>query len=291
MKKLLSLCIMTVLAIAVVTLSPVFAYAEVHQITAEGTWEMGDGDSKEVAKEKAIQDAMKVAVKKAGTYVESYAKMQNHKLTANEVETVAAGIVKVDATSVSYDTYNKYAWICHAVINAEVDDSNIDFNAIMQNHRQPSYQQTQERIDYGGVDYSKATEIVIDARAYHNYIADGIYMPNFKSGQCGSIEFDSSCVRGKNGIVAASPSYYYRKGEWNNKPDYEYGSCHFIDDIYDAPKEARKYTIPLLFIEKSFEDDLPDGKSTITRYNNFIIDSEIANALPRLTPRHVYVLF
>ncbi|HLZ19584.1 MAG TPA: tetratricopeptide repeat protein, partial [Smithellaceae bacterium] len=74
---------------------PLCAGAEVKVIVAEGTYNMGDGETPVTAEEKAILAAKRAAAEEAGTYVESYSKVNNFVLTKDEVQVLAAGVMEV----------------------------------------------------------------------------------------------------------------------------------------------------------------------------------------------------
>ena len=69
---------------AVLLLFPSFILAETKEIIAEGTYNMGDGETATVAESRALLQAKRTAVEEAGTYVESYSKTKNFQLTADE---------------------------------------------------------------------------------------------------------------------------------------------------------------------------------------------------------------
>ena len=67
MQKRITLGLMMLLAmLAVININSNVSHAEIHHIVAEGTYEMGESDSKELAKKKAVENAMRVASQKAG---------------------------------------------------------------------------------------------------------------------------------------------------------------------------------------------------------------------------------
>lgn len=70
--------------------------AETKQITAEATYTMGDGESPSFAEAQVLQKAKQAALEQAGTYVEAYTKMQNYDLTADEIQTLAGGVLAVE---------------------------------------------------------------------------------------------------------------------------------------------------------------------------------------------------
>lgn len=87
-----------ILAILVVALlfSQSSVLAETKEIIAEGTYNMGDGETPTVAESRALLQAKRTAVEEAGTYVESYSNTRNFQLTVDEVQVLASGIMEVE---------------------------------------------------------------------------------------------------------------------------------------------------------------------------------------------------
>lgn len=113
--------IATIFCLLMLTLSGM-ASAEVYNVVAEGNYVVGDRDTREIAKQHAVKDAMRIAVEKAGVYVESYSKTKNYQLTEDEVKVIAGGILQVMDESIDFfDNGN----VCRAVIYAKVDTSDI----------------------------------------------------------------------------------------------------------------------------------------------------------------------
>jgi tetratricopeptide (TPR) repeat protein len=56
---------------------------------------MGDGETPSVAESRALLNAKWVALEQAGTYVESYTKVENFQLTKDEIQVLASGIMEV----------------------------------------------------------------------------------------------------------------------------------------------------------------------------------------------------
>jgi len=75
---------------------PLPAHADTKVLTAEGTYTMGEGETMTFAESMAIQKAKQTALEQAGTYVESYTKVQNYQLTAEEIQTIAGGVLQVE---------------------------------------------------------------------------------------------------------------------------------------------------------------------------------------------------
>jgi len=71
------------------------AAAEVRTITAIGEYRMGDNDTRTDAKRLALLDAKRVALEKAGVYIESITEVKNFDLTREEIRAYTGGIVEV----------------------------------------------------------------------------------------------------------------------------------------------------------------------------------------------------
>lgn len=76
--------------------SPLTIHAETKVLTAEATYTMADGETPSFAEAMALQKAKQMALEQAGTYVESYTKVQNYQLTADEIHTITGGVLKVE---------------------------------------------------------------------------------------------------------------------------------------------------------------------------------------------------
>ena len=85
-----------VLPILFILASPLSIHAETKVLTAEATYTMGDGETPSFAEAMALQKAKQMALEQAGTYVESYTKVQNYQLTTDEIQTIAGGVLQVE---------------------------------------------------------------------------------------------------------------------------------------------------------------------------------------------------
>src|SRR3989338_8149258 len=74
-----------VIIIALFLFFPSHTFAEVKEIISEGTYNMGDGETPSVAESRALLQAKRLALEQAGTYVESYTKVENLQLTKDEL--------------------------------------------------------------------------------------------------------------------------------------------------------------------------------------------------------------
>lgn len=83
-------------SVILIILLPIFCFANVKEIISEGTYNMGDGETPTVAESRALLQAKRTALEQAGTYVESYSKVKNFQLTADEIQVLASGVMEVD---------------------------------------------------------------------------------------------------------------------------------------------------------------------------------------------------
>src|SRR3989338_8728801 len=74
---------------------PSVGFTESKEIISEGTYNMGDGETPTVAESRALLQAKRTALEEAGTYVESYTKVENLKLTEDEIKVLASGLMEV----------------------------------------------------------------------------------------------------------------------------------------------------------------------------------------------------
>ena len=82
--------------IAVFLFFPSLGFAETKEIISEGTYNMGDGETPSVAESRALLQAKRTALEQAGTYVESWTKVENLQLTKDEIQVLASGIMEVE---------------------------------------------------------------------------------------------------------------------------------------------------------------------------------------------------
>ncbi len=82
--------------VSVLLFYPSQGFAEAKEIISEGTYNMGDGETPGVAESRALLQAKRVALEQAGTYVESYSKVINLKLTEDEIKVLASGLMEVE---------------------------------------------------------------------------------------------------------------------------------------------------------------------------------------------------
>jgi tetratricopeptide (TPR) repeat protein len=81
------------LLITILVLSTSLCFADSKEIIAEGTYNMGDGETPQIAEERALTQAKQNAMEQAGTYIESYSETNNFQLTKDEVRVISSGII------------------------------------------------------------------------------------------------------------------------------------------------------------------------------------------------------
>lgn len=87
---------LTLLFLAFNLVGPLPAHAENKVVVADATYIMGDGESPSFAETMVVQKAKQKALEEAGTYVESYTKVQNLDLTTEEIQTIAGSVLQVE---------------------------------------------------------------------------------------------------------------------------------------------------------------------------------------------------
>ena len=75
------------------------AHAEIKVIEADGSYVMGDNDSKVDARRIAVQEAKGKALELAGAFVESLPQVQNYRLARDEVKAYTAGVLETEVTA------------------------------------------------------------------------------------------------------------------------------------------------------------------------------------------------
>ena len=81
---------------------------------------MGDNDTKNDAKRICFIEAKRLAIEKAGTYIESSTEVKNFQLTRDEIRTFAGAIVKVDIASEDIKFVGESS-VIFMTVKAEVD--------------------------------------------------------------------------------------------------------------------------------------------------------------------------
>ena len=94
--------------------------AEVLTTIATGEYRMGDNDNRTDAKRLALLDAKRLALEKAGTYVEGITEVKNFNLTKEEIRAYTAGIVEV-VEQATRDTMEGATHIVRVDVRVKID--------------------------------------------------------------------------------------------------------------------------------------------------------------------------
>ena len=113
------------------------ASAEVVIVEAEGEYTMGDGAKENpiTAKNIARKNALRSAAEQVAVYVESFSAVQNFNLTADQIFTISAAVMKVIEEDFEYQTISQKAIKVVYFIKAEVDSSNIDLKELLKGRK------------------------------------------------------------------------------------------------------------------------------------------------------------
>lgn len=101
------------------------------KIEAVGVYVVGNGadESPKIAKERAKQDAVRIALEKAGVYVESFSEMKNFHLTKDEITVIAGEVIAVESESYDVEILPneviRYTATIQAIIDADVLETKI----------------------------------------------------------------------------------------------------------------------------------------------------------------------
>ena len=120
MKKISNYFYLLLVALIFINLPIVCAAPQ--EISAEGTYRLGDRDTRETAKKAALADAKRKIIEQAGVFVESYTEVNNFKMTKDQIKSTAGAIIKVKSEQV--DFYEN-GTLCKAFMVATVDPDDI----------------------------------------------------------------------------------------------------------------------------------------------------------------------
>ena len=103
---------------------PMAAFAEVRQVDVTGRYFIGEvTENFAEARERAHEDALRMAAEQVSVLVESYSESHNMELTKDEIQTIAAAILRVEQTEFSYHevSENCIKVLCHILAIADTD--------------------------------------------------------------------------------------------------------------------------------------------------------------------------
>ncbi|HWR41667.1 hypothetical protein [Sporomusa sp.] len=86
---------------------------------------MGDGETPDVAEERALVHAKRAAIEQSGSYLESYTEVVGQKLTKDEIRVISAGLVKVEVVEKTISIQEKGGINFGVKIKAVVNTDNM----------------------------------------------------------------------------------------------------------------------------------------------------------------------
>lgn len=102
-------------------------YAEFHNVTAVGEYEMGEADTILVAKERALDDAKRNAAEQMTSYIESETVVENNVVTKDTIILMTAQFIRINGEPVwSRTSIGDFGTKLVVTINACVDDTDIN---------------------------------------------------------------------------------------------------------------------------------------------------------------------
>lgn len=105
--------------------NPMTAFAEVRQVDVTGAYLLSSEEMTDftVAKNRAQEQALRMAIDQASVLVESYSESHNMELTKDEIQTIAGAVLRVEQTEFSYDevSENCIKVLCHILGSADTD--------------------------------------------------------------------------------------------------------------------------------------------------------------------------
>jgi len=104
------------------------ARAEKFEITADGEYIMGEGETMEIAGEKARRNAIRAAAEQAGTFVRSYSRVQNLSLQEDVIEVVASHAMKVSVVDEQTELVGKKSVRFKVKIKAALTTEEVEAN-------------------------------------------------------------------------------------------------------------------------------------------------------------------
>ena len=97
------------------------AHAEIQTYTGEGEYYMSDFETPNVAQQRAKQGAEQNACEQAGVFVKSHAKMIDHEIAENVIETMTSGILKIIDTKMNRKNFDNNTTLIRVTIQAQID--------------------------------------------------------------------------------------------------------------------------------------------------------------------------
>jgi len=131
----------------ILLLTPTAALAEPSVVVCEGKYVMGDLDSKKDAKALALMEAKRMAMEKAGTYLESSTEVRDFTLSKDQIQTLTAGVMSVEVLDEKWSMSGENMVVVVRV-KATVDTSHLKdrIKALQESHASDGYKEIQSQM-------------------------------------------------------------------------------------------------------------------------------------------------
>lgn len=131
----------------IVVMAPTAALAEPTVVVCEGKYVMGDLDSKKDAKSLALMEAKRMAMEKAGTYLESSTEVRDFTLSKDQIQSLTAGVMSVEVLDEKWSMSGENMVVVVRV-KATVDASHLKdrIKALQESHASDGYKEIQTQM-------------------------------------------------------------------------------------------------------------------------------------------------
>lgn len=145
MKRILQQTLIVLFIILLIT--PTGAHAEPTVVVCEGKYVMGDLDSKKDAKALALMEAKRMAMEKAGTYLESSTEVRDYTLSKDQIQTLTAGVMSVEVLDEKWSMSGENMVVVVRV-KATVDSSHLKdrIKALQESNASDGYKEIQNQM-------------------------------------------------------------------------------------------------------------------------------------------------
>ena len=215
-------------------LFPSHGFTAVKEIVSEGAYNMGDGETPSVAESRALLNAKRIALEQAGTYVESYTKVENMQVTEDEIKVLTSGIMEVEILdkkrTIVGDGFRFWVKIKARVNPDRIQEmaNKVKDKSVIEDYKkiQEAYDKSQKEIEELKKKFSQVTEAK-EKKQIESKIADSekFYQANewFEKGSLHNLnnELDKA-IEAYTSAIALNPNYveaynnrgiaYYNKG-------------------------------------------------------------------------------
>ena len=170
--------VLIIIAVCVATL-PNETFAATEKIEAAGVYVVGNGadESPKIAKERAKADAMRVALEKAGVYVESFSEMKNLRLTKDEITVLAGEVIAIEREAYGVEILPNEVIRYTATITAIIDADILETKIRRLEQSGENFSDESERLRRENerlkTDYDRLNAEVDDAERAAQFLSDG----------------------------------------------------------------------------------------------------------------------